>query len=591
MQETHVPGASQVEVAPVVKQKFLSIPLALTALLVAGTLVSGAAFAAPPVNVKLDKAARVHPKLQYGAQVEPDKTVKVLVQKLNAAVDLRAMANKHGKGKVREDFSLFSTTSMEILQKDVFELAREPGVLFISPDGELSSKKKSDSPKASGKDDKDKDKGKGKDDDTADDEKVQEALVRLLAAAPAKTVKPVNKPLTGQNLLTTFNQDVKTPAVWSRTTAGLTGAGVTVAVLDTGVNPFHDDIKNKVYPVFVNPQATGYLDELGHGTHVIGIINGRSFGDQYVGIAPDTRVISVKIADDKGAALESDMLRGIQWVYENKDQYGIKVVNLSLGAATPQSYKQSPIDAAVERLWQAGVTVVASSGNRGPDKGTTWYAPGNDPFVITVGCLDDNQTTKADDDSTCTFSSRGATQDGVAKPELVAPGRRIVAPLANLTADLATQYPDRVTADQAHIRLSGTSMSTPMVTGAAALLLQKYPYLKPNQLKWLLTSSSHTYKGQPDKAGELDVSKALSMAGGGLKEANQGLKLSPLLALAGGGSMLLGNSFWDNSFWDNSFWDNSFWDNSFWDNSFWDNAYYDNSFWDNSFWDNAGGID
>ncbi|HEY3064061.1 MAG TPA: S8 family peptidase [Chloroflexota bacterium] len=562
------------------KRKFLSIPLALTALLVAGTLVSGAALAAPTANVKLDKTIRVHPKLQYGAQVEPNKTVNVLVQKLNAAVDLRALASR-GKGKVGEDFSLFSTTSMEIIQKDVFELAREPGVLFVSPDGELSSKKKSDLSKVSNKGSNHDD---GKDDDQDDDEQRLEDSVRRLAMLPVKKVKPALTLPTAANLLTTFNQDVKSPTVWAKDKGGLTGAGVTVAVLDTGVNPFHADVKSKVHPVFVNPQATGYLDELGHGTHVIGIINGRSAGDQYVGIAPDTRVISVKIADDKGAALESDMLRGIQWVYENKDRYDIKVVNLSLGAATPQSYKQSPIDAAVERLWQAGVTVVASAGNRGAGKGTTWYAPGNDPFVITVGCLDDNQTTKADDDSSCSFSSRGATQDGITKPELVAPGRRIVAPLASLTADLATQYPDRVTVDQEHIRLSGTSMSTPMVTGAAALLLQKYPALKPNQLKWLLTSSTHSYKGQPDKAGELDIAKAVSMAGGGLKEANGGLKLSPLLTLAGATNLLLGNSFWDNSFWDNSFWDNSFWDNSFWDN-----AYYDNS--DNSFWDNAGGID
>src|SRR5205823_13688146 len=110
---------------------------------------------------------------------------------------------------------------------------------------------------------------------------------------------------------------VEAPTAWAKDKGGLTGAGVTVAMLDTGVNPFHPDLDGKVYPVFVNPNSTGYLDEQGHGTHVIGIINGRDDDDHYVGIAPDARVISVKIADDKGQALESDMLRGLQWVYDN----------------------------------------------------------------------------------------------------------------------------------------------------------------------------------------------------------------------------------------------------------------------------------
>jgi serine protease AprX len=149
--------------------------------------------------------------------------------------------------------------------------------------------------------------------------------------------------------------------------------------------------------------------------------------------------------------------------------------------------------------------------------------------VITVGCLDDNQTTAPGDDSTCTFGSRGPTQDGVAKPDLVAPGRKIVAPLAGATADLAVTYPDRVTADNAHIRLSGTSMATPMVSGAAALLLQRNPNLNPNQIKWLLTNLTQTYRGQPNKAGELDVARALAQASGGVKEANLGLKVSPFL--------------------------------------------------------------
>jgi serine protease AprX len=534
--------------------------------------VNGAALAAPGARPSLDKSARVHPKLQYGAQVEPNKTVRVLVQKLNTSLDLRSVTNNRGKGRVQEDFAQFSTSSVEILQKDVAELAKQPGVLFVSPDGALSEKKTDNSGK-----------GSGKDDEKA--EKALEAQVRALASSGPKKVKPDYKAPTDRNLLTTFNQDINSSDVWG-SHGGLTGAGVTVAVLDTGVNPFHDDLDGKVFPVFVNPEATGYLDELGHGTHVAGIINGRSDGDQYVGVAPDARVISVKIADDQGSALESDMLRGMLWVYEHRADYNIKVVNLSLGAATPQSYKSSPIDAAAERLWQAGITVVASAGNRGSDKGATWFAPGNDPFVITVGCLDDNQTTTRGDDSTCTFGSRGLTQDGVVKPDLVAPGRKIVAPLAGATADLAVKYPERVAADKEHIRLSGTSMATPMVSGAAALLLQRNPNLKPDQIKWLLTTQTQSYRGQTGKTGELDVARALSQANGGVREANDGLKLSPLGTLLGLGGVSTTSAYWNNAYWNNAYWDNAYWDNAYWDNAYWDNAY-----WDNAYWYNAGAVD
>ncbi len=560
------------EVAPEVKHRFVSIPVALTAVVLAGTLLSGAAMAAPRAPMKLDSNVRVHPKLQYGAQVEPNKKVRVLVQKKSPTLDARALASK-GHAALKEEFSQFSTSSMEVLQKDIAELAKDPNVLFISPDGSLSSKKKSD----------DVDKQKKEDEDS---DKQEEARLKLLARKGPKKVKASGDLPTADDLLTTYPQDVKAPDAWKKDKGGLTGAGVTVAVLDTGVNPFHPDLDGKVFPVFVNPLATGYLDELGHGTHVTGIINGRDDDDEYIGIAPDARVISVKIADDRGAALESDMLRGMQWVYDNHARYNIKVLNLSLAAATPQSYKSSPIDAAAERLWQAGVTVVASAGNRGDVKGATWYAPGNDPFVITVGCLDDNETLKADDDSACTFGSRGMTQDKIAKPDLVAPGRKIVAPLAATNAELAVKYPDRITQDGAHIRLSGTSMAAPVVSGAAALLLQKNPNLKPNQIKWLLTNSSHSYKNQPDKAGELDISKALEKLGGSLKEANLGQLLSPALSPNGNGGVAQSSAYWDSAYWDSAYWDSAYWDSAYWDSAYWDSAY-----WDSAYWDSAGSID
>jgi serine protease AprX len=275
------------------------------------------------------------------------------------------------------------------------------------------------------------------------------------------------------------------------------------------------------------------------------------------------------------------MLRGLLWVYQNRARLNIKVVNLSLGASTPQSYLFSPIDAAVELLWQSGVTVVASSGNTGTDKMSTWSAPGNDPYVITVGCLDDNQTLNPADDSLCSFSSRGLTQDGIAKPNIVAPGRKIYSTLAGPRSQLAQLYPDRISLDHAHIRLSGTSMSAPMVSGAVALLLERYPHLKPNEVKWLLGTSAHKYPGQADNAGELDIAAAFDLAMGPLHQANLeyrkiGSGREPGLA---GLSML--TAYWDHAYWDHAYWDTAYWDHAYWDNAYWDNAY----------WDSAGLID
>ena len=538
----------------------LSLATALATALSAGVLLSGVVSAAPPAGaVQLDRGLRVHPLLQYGAQVEPNKLVQVLVQKAAVGQDSRAIAQAGQSAQVREDFGLVNTSVMQIQQKDVLQLAKDPRVLYISPDGDVPVKK------------------------NKDDQRLTKA-VQLLASSGPGTVKSDGTPPDASKLLTTYPQDVQAPSAWDAKKGSLTGAGVTVAVLDTGVNPFHPDLNGKVFPVFVNPNATGYLDGLGHGTHIIGIIDGESPDDHYVGVAPDARVISVKIADDHGSAHESDMLRGLQWVYDHRAEYNIKVLNLSLSAATPQSYHLSPIDAAVEALWRSGVTVVTSAGNRGTASDATWYAPGNDPFVITVGCLDDNQTTTAKDDSVCSFSSRGATQDHISKPDLVAPGRKIYAPLAAKDAQLAIDYPDRISTDGAHIRLSGTSMATPVVSGAAAILLQRYPNLTPNQLKWVLDSTAHHYTNEPDRANELSIAKAIEAAKGDLKDANQNLHLASLFSVLGGanqGGVSSTNSYWNNSYWDNSYWDNSYWDNSYWDNSYWDNSY----------WDNAGAID
>jgi serine protease AprX len=312
-------------------------------------------------------------------------------------------------------------------------------------------------------------------------------------------------------------------------------------------------------------------------------------------VAPEARVISVKVSDDAGNASESDLIRGLTWVYNNRAAYGIRVVNLSAHALTPSSYLMSPVDAAVEQLWQAGVVVVAAAGNDGTAHDAVWHAPGNDPFAITVGALDDNQTATQSDDTLAFFSSRGQTMEFINKPDVVAPGRKIVAPLASRNATLAQLFPDRITADGAHIRLSGTSMATPVTAGTVALLLQRYPNLTPDQVKWVLMHSTHSYNGQPDGAGAIDALKALQVAGGPVGLANQGYLaspggfLQPVLGLLGPViNVTLDASGWATSSWTASGWAASGWAASGWAASGWAASGWAASGWAASGWAASG---
>ncbi|HEX3043366.1 MAG TPA: S8 family peptidase [Bacillota bacterium] len=255
---------------------------------------------------------------------------------------------------------------------------------------------------------------------------------------------------------------------------GITGKGVVVAVLDTGVNP-HDDLttpSNRIlaWKDILNSKNSPY-DDNGHGTHVAGIIagNGASSDGKYRGMAPNAKLVGVKVLDDEGSGTISDVISGIEWCIESLSALNIRLINLSVGSEAQETYRTDPLCRATTAAWEKGIVVCAAAGNSGPEPKTI-NTPGINPVIITVGNLDDRNTLSNIDDLISSSSSRGPTIDNLPKPDLVAPG-------TNITS---------LKTGGGYTTLSGSSMATPLVTGGAALILQKWPHLKPDQIKAVL---------------------------------------------------------------------------------------------------------
>lgn len=320
-----------------------------------------------------------------------------------------------------------------------------------------------------------------------------EALLKVIPEAKVKMVWPDVK---AQPCL-----DVAVPATGAAEAhqAGLTGKGVVIAVIDTGIAPHADLMKPEPRIVgwcdLVNGKPEPYDDE-GHGTHVAGIIagNGYESGGKYTGVAPDALLVGVKVLDSKGSGPISRVIAGIQWVVDHKEEYRIKAINLSLGAPPEEGYRTDPASKAVNAAWQAGLLVCAAAGNAGPRQRTI-TTPGISPMIITVGSISDQGTIPREDDVINDFSSRGPTIDRLPKPDLVAPGSDITS----------------LKAGGGYVAQSGTSMATPMVTGAAALLWEEKPSLTPDRIRELLVSTAEDrgYNKLIQGAGYLNVKAAL----------------------------------------------------------------------------------
>src|SRR3954447_3560078 len=359
--------------------------------------------------------------------------VAVLVE--GTSTDAAAAAVNAVGGKVESRLDLVKSVAATVHKNDMPGLAGQPGVRYVAP--------------------------------TSD--------VRFQAdAAPPRQATAVYPAVIGA------------PATWAK---GADGTGVGVAVIDTGISPVPDLAGRLIGGVDLSGGNDPFNDEYGPGTFVAGIIAGNGAGSQraYTGVAPDANLISVKIAGADGAADITQVLAALQWTVSFRDTFGIRVVNLSLGTDSTQLYQHSLLNYAVERAWDAGIVVVVSSSNLGPNPGTV-TKPGDDPLVVTAGAIDDHGTAERPDDTIPGFSGVGPTADGFTKPDLVAPGRSLVS-LRAPGSTIDAQFPDsRVGA--AYFKGSGTSFAAAATSGAAALLLDGNRSLTPDKVKSRLLATA-----------------------------------------------------------------------------------------------------
>ena len=396
-----------------------------------------------------------------GAAARPAPSASpVIVQGYDAAATAEAV--RRAGGRVTADLPLVHGVAADVTAATAARLAADPAVRAVTPDSEV---------RVTG-------------------------LADGATGTNVSTVKSVYRDEIGATALAVQGAD---------------GAGVRIALIDTGVNDV-PDLAGRVVSI-EDPGSTpepfrgtvrcvdfsgegDCVDRYGHGTFLAGLMagNGTSSGGHFTGVAPAAEIVSLKIAGRTGAADVSKVLAAIQWVVSFREQYGIDVLNLSLGTNSKVSPWLDPLNFAVQRAWKSGLTVVVAAGNTGPGARTI-SKPGDDPYVITVGAVDDRETPGQDDDRLPLFSARGPVVDGLSawvKPDVVAPGGRVVSlrvPDSHIE-EVAGAGPFAGTPYAAYRRGSGTSMSAAITSGAVALLLQRHPTWTPDRVKYALTSTA-----------------------------------------------------------------------------------------------------
>ena len=495
--------------------------------------------------------ARIQPYLLEISQTAPDQIVKVIVQRNPGSFELEKRVQQLG-GKVTQDLDIINSFAAEMTASAANQIAMDAGVRWVSLDAPLVA---------------------------------------------SNCIDCVND----SSLVNTYVQSVRANQVWDEATP-LQGQGIGVAVIDSGVN-YSADLytrmgQNRVVASvsFQDGYNQSTFDGYGHGTHIAGVVGGD--GDQsrgqYIGIAPLSNIINVKVCDDlqSGLCTSQSIVNGLQWVLEHKDQYNIRVVNISLNSSIPESYNTSPINAAVELLWFNGVVVVVSAGNQGE---TNLFAPANDPFAIVVGAVDEKNTSDISNDKVAGFSAYGNTIDGFAKPDLVAPGKNIVSLIGNYGMGMSLEHPENIVGN-GYFTMSGTSVAAPIVSGAVALLLQDEPNLTPDQVKYRLMATANKnwdeYSAEKAGAGILDVQAAVH--GNTTERANQGVIPHQLLAKMalialwanqnGDQNINWGNVNWSSVNWSSVNWSSVNWSSVNWSSVNWSSVNWSSVNWSSVNW-------
>ena len=395
----------------------------------------------------------VHPAVNLHAELFPGESIPVIVQSGDPA--LPSWVKEHGGAVVRE-FDIVDGFQAEMPIEAIRALDFSDKADWISLDAPLVASHR----------DGDEDDDEADRDDDGDE-------------------------TDASRLVTVYPFAANAVPAWDD---GLEGDDVTVAVIDSGINPGPDFGGRIAGFRNFNGETRSRLDQNGHGTWVAGIIAGEDPRGRYVGIAPEADLLSVKVAGRNGSARAGDAIEALQWVVDNKDRYDIRVVNISLNSAIADSYLRDPLSAAVEQAWFQGIIVVVSAGNLGAGQFAVDHAPANDPYVITVGSFDDRGTADRTDDVLADWSSRGLTVDGYAKPEVTAPGVDIVSTSGGPQTFLAQETPESIVA-QRYMRWSGTSASAAVVSGTVALMLDEDPSLTPDQVKFRLMATGASVAG------------------------------------------------------------------------------------------------
>jgi serine protease AprX len=509
--------------------------------------------------------------LQAGITAAADaagRLVSVIVQSTSSSTDARAAVESVG-GEVTQDLPIVNGVAARVRQGDLARLQAHGGV-WVSPD----------------------------------------LPMQVQGSAASTDAKRIQKVVNSDDL-------------WNE---GVTGAGVNVALIDTGVYA-HPDLAGRIVHcedfTAERTTAANCTDTYGHGTFMAGLIagNGASSGGKYRGAAPGAGIVSVKVAGYDGSSDVSKVLAGLQWVVSHKDVYGIRVVNLSLGTDSAQDYRLSPLNRAVERAWDSGVVVVVSAGNTGPGSGSV-MKPGDDPLVITVGASNDEGSTAIGDDRVPVFSGRGPTRsNGLAKPDLVSPGVHTVS-LRSPGSAIDQKFPS-AQVDGSYFKGTGTSMSAATISGVVAQMLSRNPSLTPDQVKFrLMETARQIADTSPNAAGaglvdayaaatanvlgvanQQGVARSTGLGLIGLDRAGLGVSIeSPIgpITLAGevcaqldpaavsannpAGLVTFEGTTWNGTTWNGTTWNGTTWNTLDWAGTTWNGTTWNATTWNGTTW-------